>query len=140
VVAVNLSAVHFRQGQVEEDVLAALEASGLSPANLELELTESLLLDQPEGVIATLARWKARGLRLSIEDFGTGYSSLAYLKRFKVDKLKIRPLVHRPSPDRCRRLHHRPGDHSDRPQHEPQDHCGRGRARGTGGSTEIHRL
>jgi diguanylate cyclase (GGDEF)-like protein/PAS domain S-box-containing protein len=89
VVAVNLSAVHFRHGQVEQDVMVALEASGLDPAKLELELTESILLDNSEAVIATVSRWKARGIRLSIDDFGTGYSSLAYLKRFKVDKLKI---------------------------------------------------
>lgn len=87
--AVNLSAVQFRQGVVEQDVLSALEASGLEPSCLELELTESTLLQHDESVMATLAQWNARGIRLAIDDFGTGYSSLAYLKRMAVDKLKI---------------------------------------------------
>ncbi len=86
--AVNLSAVQFRQGQVAEDLKLALTESGLDPAGLELELTESLLHGE-ESIQAILVDWKARGIQLSIDDFGTGYSSLAYLKRFKVDKLKI---------------------------------------------------
>ena len=88
-VAVNLSAVQFRQGVVEQDVQSALEASGLDPSRLELELTESILLQPDELVMAVLAQWSALGIRLAIDDFGTGYSSLAYLKRMKVDKLKI---------------------------------------------------
>ncbi len=87
--AVNLSAVQFRRGDLERSVLAALTDSGLDPACLELELTESLLLDDAEAVLATVRRLKAIGVQLSIDDFGTGYSSLAYLKRFAVDKLKI---------------------------------------------------
>jgi len=89
VVGVNLSAVQFRQGEVIADVQAALAASGLDPACLDLELTESILLHNEASILATVADWKAQGIRLSIDDFGTGYSSLAYLKRFKVDKLKI---------------------------------------------------
>ena len=88
-IAVNLSAVQFRQGVVEQDVRAALESSGLDPARLELELTESLLLEHDDSVLSTLAQWSARGIRLAIDDFGTGYSSLAYLKRMQVDLLKI---------------------------------------------------
>ena len=89
VVAVNLSAMQFRSGQVEQDVGDALQASGLAPNRLELELTESMLLDKLDPVIGALQRWKAQGIQLSIDDFGTGYSSLAYLKHFKVDKLKL---------------------------------------------------
>ena len=89
VMAVNLSAVQFRNQQLGQEVMATLTASGLEPAGLELELTESLLLQGEEAVLATLLDWKAQGIQLSIDDFGTGYSSLAYLKRFKVDKLKI---------------------------------------------------
>ena len=89
VFAVNLSAVQFRQGRVEQDVYEALFHNRLNPANLELELTESILLQNDEPVMLTLAHWKERGIHISIDDFGTGYSSLAYLKRLKVDKLKI---------------------------------------------------
>ena len=89
VMAVNLSAIQFRQGQVMEDVRQALAESGLAPQGLELELTESLLLQGEETVLGALAQWRARGIHLAIDDFGTGYSSLAYLKRFPLDKLKI---------------------------------------------------
>mgnify|MGYP001765292852 CR=1 FL=1 len=89
VMAVNLSAVQFRRGGIGDEVLEALEASGLDPAGLALELTESILLQDAEAVLATVATWKAAGIQLAIDDFGTGYSSLAYLKRFQVDKLKI---------------------------------------------------
>ena len=89
VIGVNLSAVQFRQGQVAEDVRLALAESGLDPQGLELELTESLLLQGEEAVLGTLAQWKAQGIHLAIDDFGTGYSSLAYLKRFPLDKIKI---------------------------------------------------
>ena len=88
-VAVNLSAVQFRHPRIMADVLAALDASGLAPEHLELELTESLLLQNEAIVQQTVRGWKARGIKLAIDDFGTGYSSLAYLKHFKVDKLKI---------------------------------------------------
>jgi diguanylate cyclase (GGDEF)-like protein/PAS domain S-box-containing protein len=87
--AVNLSAIQFRRGSVEESVMRALGEAGADPAALELELTESILLQGTEHVLAAVRRLKALGIRLSIDDFGTGYSSLAYLKRFAVDKLKI---------------------------------------------------
>ncbi len=87
--AVNLSAVQFKRGDVEQSVLRALEESGLSPQLLELELTESILIQNAEGVLASLKRLKQIGVKLSIDDFGTGYSSLSYLKRFDIDKLKI---------------------------------------------------
>ncbi len=88
-VAVNLSALQFKQGDIEATVTQALESSGLDPQRLELELTESILIQDTEKVLATIMRLKQLGVRLSIDDFGTGYSSLAYLKSFKVDKLKI---------------------------------------------------
>jgi EAL domain-containing protein (putative c-di-GMP-specific phosphodiesterase class I) len=87
--AVNLSAIQFRRGSVEESVMRALEAAGADPAALELELTESILLQGAEHVLASVRRLKSLGVRLSLDDFGTGYSSLAYLKRFAIDKLKI---------------------------------------------------
>jgi EAL domain-containing protein (putative c-di-GMP-specific phosphodiesterase class I) len=89
VMAVNLSAVQFKRGDVLRDVTQALDASGLAPHLLELELTESLLIQDPERVLTIVTRLKQLGVKLSIDDFGTGYSSLSYLKRFDVDKLKI---------------------------------------------------
>jgi diguanylate cyclase (GGDEF)-like protein/PAS domain S-box-containing protein len=87
--AVNLSAVQFRRGDMVKSIYAALETSGLDPAYLELELTESILIQDTEKVLATVQQLKALGVKLAIDDFGTGYSSLSYLKRFNVDKLKI---------------------------------------------------
>ena len=88
-VAVNLSAVQFRRGNVEQMVRDALNESGLAPACLELELTESILIDNVDTVLATLRQLQQTGVKLSLDDFGTGYSSLSYLKRFAFDKLKI---------------------------------------------------
>jgi len=87
--SVNISSIQFRRGDVEETVRRVLAASGATPSALELELTESILIDGAEQVLATITRLHALGVRLAIDDFGTGYSSLAYLKRFAVDKLKI---------------------------------------------------
>jgi diguanylate cyclase (GGDEF)-like protein/PAS domain S-box-containing protein len=87
--AVNLSAIQFRRGSVEESVIRALRDAGADPSALELELTESILLQGAEHVLASVRQLKSLGVKLSIDDFGTGYSSLAYLKRFAVDKLKI---------------------------------------------------
>ncbi|RZO10746.1 EAL domain-containing protein [Pseudomonas moorei] len=89
VVAVNCSAVQFKQGDFVNDVAQALADSGLEPALLELELTESILIEDTERMIATVRKLKAMGVKLSIDDFGTGYSSMAYLKHLAVDKLKI---------------------------------------------------
>ena len=87
--AVNLSAVQFKRGSVEQSVIRALEESCLNPALLELELTESILIQNVESVLDCVKRLKLLGVKLSIDDFGTGYSSLSYLKRFDIDKLKI---------------------------------------------------
>lgn len=89
VIAVNLSALQFRRGSIVETIAEVLEASRLSPEWLELELTESILIQNVEYVLELIRNLKKLGVGLSIDDFGTGYSSLAYLKRFAVDKLKI---------------------------------------------------
>ncbi|HJU70555.1 MAG TPA: EAL domain-containing protein [Paucimonas sp.] len=88
-IAVNLSAVQFKRGNLEQTIVNALQESGFDPACLELEITESLLIQNVENVLASIKRLKQLGVTLSIDDFGTGYSSLSYLKRFAVDKLKI---------------------------------------------------
>ena len=89
VVAVNLSAVQFQRGDIELAIATALDESGLDPVCLELEITESILIQDVENVLATVKRLKLLGIKLAIDDFGTGYSSLSYLKRFDVDELKI---------------------------------------------------
>jgi diguanylate cyclase (GGDEF)-like protein len=89
IMAVNLSAVQFKRGDLQQTVVDALQSSGLAPHLLELELTESILIQDTEGVLATVRALKNLGLKLSIDDFGTGYSSLSYLKRLAVDKIKI---------------------------------------------------
>lgn len=87
--AVNLSAVQFRQNNFGEMIKAILCEYGLDPSALELEITEGAVMHNAEVSIALLLELKAMGLKLSVDDFGTGYSSLSYLKRFPIDKLKI---------------------------------------------------
>ncbi|MEQ8233888.1 MAG: EAL domain-containing protein [Gammaproteobacteria bacterium] len=88
-VAVNVSALQFRRGDLLASVRAALAASGLPPARLELEITESVLIDNRDDVVRTLRGLKELGLRVAMDDFGTGFSSLSYLQSFQFDKLKI---------------------------------------------------
>lgn len=88
-VAVNLSARQFRHPDLVGLVRQVLEETGLEPHYLELELTESILMQETEEAVATLSQLKALGVQLSLDDFGTGYSSLSYLKRFPLDNLKI---------------------------------------------------
>ena len=99
-IGVNLSARQFQTADLYGQVLSALDASGLDPATLELELTESMLMADPESAAGLLQRMAGLGVRMAIDDFGTGYSSLAYLKRFPVSRLKIdRSFVHDLSSD-----------------------------------------
>ena len=88
-VSVNLSVLQFKHGDLERDVRTALDASGLDPRRLELEVTESLLLGDEPATIELLHRLKALGLTIALDDFGTGYSSLSYLRSFPFDKIKI---------------------------------------------------
>ncbi len=88
-VGVNLSARQFDDASLLATIQAALAESGLPPAYLDLELTESLVMGNPEHTRQVLAECKQLGLQLSVDDFGTGYSSLSYLKRFPIDRLKI---------------------------------------------------
>ena len=88
-VAVNISAQQFRQPRFVNTIRAVLDATGLAPECLELELTESVMLDPGERNVAVLSEIRAMGVRVAIDDFGTGYSSLSYLKRLPIDALKI---------------------------------------------------
>lgn len=88
-IAVNVSPRQFRQAGLVDSVRTALKESGLDPACLELEITESSLVHDTKSFIKTLHELKALGVKLAIDDFGTGYSSMAYLKDFPVDRLKI---------------------------------------------------
>lgn len=87
--AVNLSAVQFRQSNLTQVVSRILDEEGMPAQFLELELTESVAMDNPLAAIETMDKLRTRGVRMSIDDFGTGYSSMSYLKRFRVHKLKI---------------------------------------------------
>ena len=88
-VAVNLSARQFRSGNLLDEIDAALADSGLPVDTLELEVTESMVMDDPEDVIQLLGAIRDKGIHLALDDFGTGHSSLAYLKRFPIDCVKI---------------------------------------------------
>jgi len=89
VLAVNVSAYQIKQANFVENLLQLLAQTGARPDRLKLELTESLLLENTERVIATMQLLKDQGIGFSLDDFGTGYSSLAYLKRLPLDQLKI---------------------------------------------------
>ena len=88
-VAVNVSARQFRQPLFVQEVLAVLAETGADPHKLKLELTESMLLDDMEDIIAKMEQLKSRGVSFALDDFGTGYSSLSYLKRLPLYQLKI---------------------------------------------------
>jgi EAL domain-containing protein (putative c-di-GMP-specific phosphodiesterase class I) len=88
-IAVNVSAVQFRQKDFCEVIRRVLDETGLAAQHLELELTESLLLADADVALSVLQELKAMGLALAIDDFGTGYSSFSYLRQFRVSKLKI---------------------------------------------------
>jgi EAL domain-containing protein (putative c-di-GMP-specific phosphodiesterase class I) len=88
-VSVNLSAIQFTGRGPVPAVAAALAASGLDPARLELEITETVMLDDTAATLLTLGQLKALGVSIALDDFGTGYSSLSYLRKFPFDRVKI---------------------------------------------------
>jgi diguanylate cyclase (GGDEF)-like protein len=88
-VAVNISAVQFRSPGLMQVIVGALAASGLQPTRLEIEITETVLLQNKETTLALLHQLRALGIRIAMDDFGTGYSSLTYLQCFPFDKIKI---------------------------------------------------
>jgi len=88
-ISVNISALDFRQRDFVANLAAILEQTGLPPAQLVLEITESVLMQNVDDTVETLQKIKAMGVRLALDDFGTGYCSLSYLRRFPIDVLKI---------------------------------------------------
>jgi predicted signal transduction protein with EAL and GGDEF domain len=88
-IAVNVSAIQFRRGQLQQTVHAILLETGLAPERLELEITEGVLIENVSRAAAILRNLKALGIRIALDDFGTGYSSLAYLQSFPLDRIKI---------------------------------------------------
>lgn len=88
-VAINFSPVQFRGPHFADRVIGIVNACGADPKRIEVEVTESVLIDDDENVRSALRRLRAAGLRIALDDFGTGYSSLSYLRRFDVDKIKI---------------------------------------------------
>jgi diguanylate cyclase (GGDEF)-like protein len=88
-VAVNISAVQFRNPGLMQVIVGALAASGLNPTRLEIEITETVLLQNKEATLTVLHQLRALGVRIALDDFGTGYSSLTYLQSFPFDKIKI---------------------------------------------------
>lgn len=87
--AVNISAVQFWRGDLLETVAAAIRESGIAPGKLELEITETVMMEFPDIVAEKISALKRLGVRIALDDFGTGYSSLSYLNRFAVDTLKV---------------------------------------------------
>jgi EAL domain-containing protein (putative c-di-GMP-specific phosphodiesterase class I) len=88
-VAVNLSPVQFRSRNLLNAVAGALSISALEPGRLELEITETVMLQDTDATLATLNELHTLGTRIAMDDFGTGYSSLSYLRRFPFDRIKI---------------------------------------------------
>lgn len=88
-IAVNLSGKHFGHPALVEQITTVVSETGIDPANLKLELTESAVMENAETAILMLKQIKETGVRISIDDFGTGYSSLSYLHRFPIDLLKV---------------------------------------------------
>ena len=89
VMAINLSPLQFKDHQLVADVRGALDESGVPPERIELEITESVVIESMGGYHVTLARLRSDGIRFAIDDCGTGYSSLTYLRSFPADKLKV---------------------------------------------------
>jgi EAL domain-containing protein (putative c-di-GMP-specific phosphodiesterase class I) len=94
-VAINLSSAQIKQGNIAQVVLSSLAASGLAASRLEIEITESVLLENDAKTLALFNEFRSLGIRIAMDDFGTGYSSLSYLRNLPLDKIKIdRSFIH----------------------------------------------
>ena len=110
-IAINLSPVQFRHGDLPALIHAILLETGLQPDRLELEITESVLIDNFSKGTSILRRLKSLGVRIAMDDFGTGYSSLSYLQSFPFDKIKIDQVIHFKRRTQCAVRHHRARGH-----------------------------
>src|SRR5258706_278233 len=129
-IAVNLSATQFRQQDLVPQLAAILKSTGFEPKYLELEITESVVMQDPDKVVMKLEALRRMGVRLAIDDFGTGYSSLGYLKRFPINNLKVDRSFVRDLALERRRGHYTSGHrHGAQPGHERV--CRRRRVEGT---------
>ncbi len=128
-IAINLSPIQFRHGDLVGLVHSVLLETGLAPGRLELEITESVLIEDLAGGLAILRRLKALGVRIAMDDFGTGYSSLSYLQSFPVRQDQDRPVVHFQARHQPTVGNHRAG--RCRPRARPR-HAGGGRRRRNG--------
>ncbi len=108
-ISVNVSAKQFHATDFVERIHDVLAQTGMDPACLNLEITESVVLGHAEDTISKMTELKELGISFAIDDFGAGYSSLSYLKRLPADELKIRPLLHSGHPERWRQHGHRRG-------------------------------
>ncbi|WP_081774956.1 EAL domain-containing protein [Methylobacillus glycogenes] len=88
-ISVNISAMQFYQSDFCGMVEGIIQETGITPSFLELELTESMFMQDADAVVRTLRRLHALGIKLAIDDFGTGYSNLSYLRKFPIDRLKV---------------------------------------------------
>ena len=138
--AVNISAMEFRDENFLPGVFAILDETGLDPRFLELEMTESVLMERAEFTASILQSLRERGVRVTVDDFGTGYSSLSYLRKFPVDALKIDPSFVRQIGTRRRRCADR--DRGDRhgPQPQAAGRCGGRRDTEELAFLQAHRL
>ena len=139
-VAVNLSAKHFQMSDITAVVREALAASKLPPHRLELEITESLLIERPDDVVEKLGELKALGVTIAMDDFGTGYSSLSHLLKFPFDKIKIDRSFVTASPEDVDRPRHPSLDRFARQDAEDHDRRRGRRDAGAGGFPARHRL
>jgi len=99
-VAINLSSRQFKQANLSDSILHALDEVGFSPDSVEMEVTESLIMQDPDLVLNSLQALKQQGISIAIDDFGTGYSSLEYIRRFSMDTVKIdKKFIHQMTKD-----------------------------------------
>ena len=138
-VSVNVSAIQFESPNLVATIMSTLGESGLDPQRLELEVTESVMLDAGGNALAALQNVREIGVRVALDDFGIGYSSLGYLRDFPFDRIKIDQSFVRGTANDAR-PGHRPRRRLARPKSRDRDGRGRCRNRGADGPRRLRRL